>query len=194
MSAGRLSGSAWPARSRPARRCCCSMSPPRRWIRLVLPHNAGMQRINSSTPQLFPASSPAVQRSHRRRRADGRSGHPPFVGARDRAPRCARARPDPVSGETAPVPPASVDTRQSGVLLGRRARPMACSGRGSRVEEGDEVLGQLDGARQRHQVPAGDHLHVPSQSRPSYPALEVNGEEPVIGPGQHAGGDVRPPV
>jgi hypothetical protein len=27
----------------------------------VLPHNAGMQRINSLTSQLFPASSPAVQ-------------------------------------------------------------------------------------------------------------------------------------
>jgi hypothetical protein len=56
------------------------------------------------------------------------------------------------------------------------------------------MLGQLDGARQRDQVPAWDHLHVPAQSRPSDPALEVNGEEPILGPDQDAGGDVRPPV
>ena len=56
------------------------------------------------------------------------------------------------------------------------------------------MLGQLDRARQRHQVPARDHLHVPSQSRPGYPALEVIGEEPVIGSDQDARGDVRPPV
>jgi hypothetical protein len=52
----------------------------------------------------------------------------------------------------------------------------------------------VGGARQRHQVPARDHVHVPSQSRPSYPALEVDGKEPVIGCDQDAGGDVRPPV